>query len=66
MLLVANGAGKRRVRKMNTKREDRKRAAIEQQIDENLRKVYEQDVMQALPDRFAMLLAQLREKEAHQ
>jgi len=51
---------------MNTKREDRKRAAIEQQIDENLRKVYEQDVMQALPDRFAMLLAQLREKEAHQ
>jgi hypothetical protein len=48
---------------MNTKREDRRRAAIEQQIDENLRKVYEQDATQQIPDRFTMLLAQLREKE---
>ncbi|AXC48913.1 transcriptional regulator [Paracoccus suum] len=48
---------------MNTKREERKRAAIEKQIDENLRRVYEQDATQDVPDRFMTLLAQLREKE---
>lgn len=48
---------------MNSKREERKRAAIEKQIDENLRRVYEQDATQEVPDRFVMLLAQLREKE---
>ncbi|MDO5621636.1 MAG: NepR family anti-sigma factor [Paracoccus sp. (in: a-proteobacteria)] len=48
---------------MNTKREERKRAAIEQQIDENLRRVYQQDVTQEVPDRFLALLQQLREQD---
>ncbi|WP_294924632.1 NepR family anti-sigma factor [uncultured Paracoccus sp.] len=47
---------------MNTKREERKRAAIERQIDENLKRVYEEDAKQALPDRFRHLLEQLREQ----
>ncbi|MFD1881778.1 NepR family anti-sigma factor [Paracoccus pacificus] len=48
---------------MNNKREERKRAAIERQIDENLRRVYEQDAVQEVPDRFLALLEQLREQE---
>jgi len=47
---------------MNTKREERKRAAIEKQIDENLRRVYEQDATNDIPERFLSLLAQLREQ----
>ena len=48
---------------MDMKREERKRAEIERQIDENLRRVYEQDAREAVPDRFIMLLAQLRALE---
>ena len=48
---------------MNTKRDDRKRAALEKQIDENLRRVYEQDTSEEVPDRFLMLLQRLREQE---
>ena len=48
---------------MNTRREERKRAALERQIDENLRRVYEQDTAQDVPDRFLMLLERLREQE---
>ena len=48
---------------MNTRREERKRAALEKQIDENLRRVYEQETMQEVPDRFLMLLERLREQE---
>ncbi|MEF9601407.1 NepR family anti-sigma factor [Paracoccus sp. PXZ] len=48
---------------MNTRREDRRRAAIEKQIDENLRRVYEQDATQQIPDRFLQLLDKLREQE---
>ncbi|HHW33577.1 MULTISPECIES: NepR family anti-sigma factor [Paracoccus] len=48
---------------MNTKRDDRKRAALEKQIDENLRRVYEQDASQEVPDRFLALLDQLRKQE---
>ena len=46
---------------MNTRREERKRAAIEKQIDENLRRVYEQETTQQIPDRFLQLLDKLRE-----
>lgn len=49
--------------KMNTKREQRKLAAIEQQIDENLRRVYQEDTTKEVPDRFMALLQQLREQE---
>ncbi|ABL70905.1 MULTISPECIES: NepR family anti-sigma factor [Paracoccus] len=48
---------------MNTRREERRRAAIEKQIDENLRRVYEQDTTQQIPDRFLQLLDKLREQE---
>ena len=48
---------------MNTRREERKRAALEKQIDENLRRVYEQETSQGVPDRFLSLLERLREQE---
>ncbi|MFC3527537.1 NepR family anti-sigma factor [Paracoccus mangrovi] len=48
---------------MNTRRKERKRAAIEKQIDENLRRVYEQETTQQIPDRFLQLLDKLREQE---
>ncbi|MFD2440543.1 transcriptional regulator [Paracoccus kondratievae] len=48
---------------MNTRREERRRAAIQKQIDENLRRVYEQDVSQQVPDKFLQLLEKLREQE---
>lgn len=48
---------------MTEKREKRRRAEIEKQIDENLRRVYEQDVGNDIPDRFVELLQQLREQE---
>ena len=35
---------------------------LQQQIDENLRRVYEEALVQEVPDRFAMLLDQLRQK----
>lgn len=48
---------------MNIRREERKRVAIEKQIDENLRRVYEQETTQQIPDRFLQLLDKLREQE---
>nr|WP_118133079.1 NepR family anti-sigma factor [Oceanicella sp. SM1341] len=42
---------------------DPKREAINRQIEENLRKVYNETVSEALPDRFADLLAQLKTGE---
>ena len=48
---------------MNTRRDERLQDAIEKQIDENLRRVYEQDATQKIPDRFLELLEKLREQE---
>lgn len=48
---------------MNTRREERKRVAIEKQIDENLKRVYEQDADQKIPDKFLDLLSKLSEQE---
>lgn len=50
------------ITKMNIKRDERKRAALEKQIDENLRRVYEEDAQKDIPDRFRLLLEQLREQ----
>ncbi|MGO4915199.1 NepR family anti-sigma factor [Pseudogemmobacter sp. W21_MBD1_M6] len=36
---------------------------VQRQIDENLRKVYQEKVEEALPDRFQKLLQQLKEQE---
>lgn len=48
---------------MTNKREERKRAAVARQIDENLRRVYEQDSEEPVPDKFLDLLKQLREQK---
>ncbi|WP_145105108.1 NepR family anti-sigma factor [Cereibacter sediminicola] len=38
------------------------RKELQRQIDENLRRVYEEALVQEIPDRFAQLLDQLRQK----
>lgn len=48
---------------MTSKREDRRKAAINKQIDENLRRVYEQDADDQVPDRFLALLDKLRQQD---
>lgn len=48
---------------MKNKQEDRRQSAIEKQIDESLKRVYEQDVTEEIPDRFLQLLQKLREQE---
>lgn len=39
------------------------RSRVQSQIDENLKRVYEQALQQDVPDCFKVLLAQLRAKE---
>ena len=48
---------------MITKREERKKAALEKQIDENLKRVYQEDSTEEIPERFLSLLQKLREQE---
>ncbi|AUM75083.1 NepR family anti-sigma factor [Paracoccus jeotgali] len=48
---------------MTNKRDERKKAALDKQIDQNLRRVYEEDVSAEIPDRFLALLEKLREQE---
>lgn len=48
---------------MTPRREDRRKKAIEQQIDENLRRVYEQVTEAKIPDRFLDLLEKLKRQE---
>ncbi|MDO5603810.1 MAG: NepR family anti-sigma factor [Paracoccus sp. (in: a-proteobacteria)] len=48
---------------MTSKRDGRKKAALDKQIDENLKRVYQQDSKEDIPDRFLDLLAKLREQE---
>ncbi|MDQ1901312.1 MULTISPECIES: NepR family anti-sigma factor [Paracoccus] len=48
---------------MTSKRDDRRKAAVEKQIDENLRRAFEQDATEQVPDRFLALLEQLREQK---
>lgn len=38
--------------------------AVTREIDENLKRVYQEALIAEVPDRFAKLLAQLREKES--
>lgn len=42
---------------------DNKKSILEQQIDENLRRVYHQVASEQVPDKLLKLLQQLREKE---
>ena len=39
---------------------------LQQQIDQNLKRVYEEALKEELPDRFKVLLEQLRQKEGKQ
>lgn len=48
---------------MTPKRESNNKKEIERQIDENLRRVYEEDRSNEIPDRFLDLLQKLREQE---
>ncbi len=41
-------------------------ANLQAQIDENLRKVYQEALEEKIPDKFKVLLEQLRQKEAKQ
>jgi hypothetical protein len=41
----------------------RDRMSIAREIEENLKRVYQASLTEAVPDRFTQLLAQLREKE---
>jgi CRISPR/Cas system endoribonuclease Cas6 (RAMP superfamily) len=40
-----------------------KKSRLTEQIDENLKRVYEELLKEQVPDRFTQLLAQLKEKE---
>lgn len=40
------------------------RAKLQSQIDENLKRVYQEALEQSLPDRFKELLEQLRKKDS--
>jgi len=44
--------------------QDKDAPRLKAQIDENLKRVYDQALEQEVPERFTALLAQLREKEA--
>lgn len=48
---------------MTAQSQNRQRDAIQKQIDENLRRVYEEDTTEAVPERFLELLQKLREQE---
>lgn len=45
--------------------QDKSKTILRQQIDENLRKVYEQVVKEDVPDRFQDLLRRLKDKDAN-
>ena len=44
-------------------RDDHRKAAAEKQIDENLRRAFEQDKNEQIPDRLLALLEKLREQK---
>lgn len=49
-------------RELDEMTKERDKPAIYTQIDQNLKRVYDEALEQELPDRFAELLSQLREK----
>ncbi len=46
--------------------DDKSKSRLHQQIDENLKRVYEEALREDVPDRFKDLIAQLRAKESGQ
>lgn len=49
---------------MNLMKEDTSTAKLKEQIDENLKRVYQEALDEQLPDRFRDLIEQLRRKGA--
>lgn len=49
---------------LNSAKGKRAASPIEAEINENLRKVYEEALDETIPDRFRLLLDELRKKEA--
>jgi len=47
-------------------KQDDDKAKLRSQIDENLKRVYQEALDERIPDRFQDLLEQLRKKEAQQ
>jgi hypothetical protein len=43
--------------------ENKRQSTVEKQIDENLRRVYEQAIQEEIPDRLLQLLAQLKAQD---
>lgn len=43
--------------------EDPKKSRLTEQIDENLKRVYDDVLKEQVPDRFKLLLAQLKDKD---
>lgn len=48
---------------MTTRQDESRRKAIERQIDENLRRVYDEITEKEVPDKFLKLLEQLKRQE---
>lgn len=48
---------------LNPMKNDHRKPSVQQEIDDNLKKVYEQALQEDIPDRFRDLLAQLRDRE---
>ncbi|AMY71736.1 NepR family anti-sigma factor [Frigidibacter mobilis] len=48
---------------MKSSGSDDSKPTVERQIDENLRRVYQQMVEEAVPDKFMQLLQQLKEQD---
>lgn len=48
---------------MTTRQDDSRRKAIERQIDENLRRVYDEISQEEVPDKFLKLLERLKRQE---
>lgn len=46
--------------------ENRRKSSLDQQIDENLRRVYSEASQEPVPERFTKLLDQLRQRESSQ
>ena len=48
---------------MNSMTNASRKSSLQQQIDENLKRVYEETLKEEVPDRFVQLLEQLKAKE---
>ncbi|MGL4280889.1 MAG: NepR family anti-sigma factor [Albidovulum sp.] len=64
LLRRAENKGVRGMFESESERDKRSPSPIEAAINENLRKVYQEALEESIPDRFRLLLDELRKKEA--